>query len=223
MRKRLGTAAAIAAVGIGGAVGVAVVAPSFASAAGGASPSPSPTATSPSARPSAPTRPTTADRTAALTKALAGLVADGTITQQQADKVASTLATAGPGVLGGHGPGRFGGLGGPGGFGRFGAGADGLAAAAKALGVTEDSLRTSLRDGKSLADVAADKKVPVTTVVAAIVAAEKKAIAAAVTAKDLTQAQADRLLTDLTKRVTDRVNATRPDHAGFGLRGGRPA
>jgi hypothetical protein len=49
----------------------------------------------------------------------------------------------------------------------------GIEAAAKALDMTPEALRTELRSGKSIADVAKDKDVPVQTVVDAIVAAEK--------------------------------------------------
>lgn len=217
MGRKLGAAAAAGAIGVSAVVGAALLSPGFASAVDTAS---TPTATS-SASPTATTpAQRTADRTAAIKERLAGLVKDGTITQAQADKVASTLA-ADAGPLGG-GPGGHGGRGPGFGFG-LGPAGDGLAAAATALGVTEDSLRTSLRSGKSLATVAGERKVPVATLVQAIVTAEKKAIADAVTAKRITQAQADKLLADLTQRVTDRVNATRPEHAGgFGGRGFGP-
>src|SRR4051812_38104595 len=82
------------------------------------------------------------DRVTAIKNALAGLVTDGTITQQQADKVASTLSTTLP--QGGHG------------HGGFGRGAD-LDAAASAIGVTADELRTALESGKTLAQVAESK------------------------------------------------------------------
>lgn len=133
-----------------------------------------------------------------IKSALSGLVTDKTLTQAQADKVASTLESAGIG-RGGHGPG--------GGFG--GHGAD-LSAAATALGMTEADLRTALESGKTLAQVATDKKVSVDTLVAALVKAETARIAQEVTDKKLTQAQADERLADLKARITDRVNSTRP-------------
>jgi hypothetical protein len=49
----------------------------------------------------------------------------------------------------------------------------GLEAAAKALDMTPEALRAELQSGKSIADVAGEKKVPVQDVVDAIVAAEK--------------------------------------------------
>jgi hypothetical protein len=49
----------------------------------------------------------------------------------------------------------------------------GLEAAAKALDMTPEALRSELRSGKSIADVADEKDVPVQTVIDAVVAAEK--------------------------------------------------
>jgi hypothetical protein len=131
-------------------------------------------------------------------QALAGLVTDGTLTQTQADKVATTLGSAPDAGWG------------PGGHRGFGGGAD-LSAAATTLGMSEADLRTALRGGKSLAQVAKDKGVAVDKLVAALVQAEKDRVAADVTAGRLTQAQADQRLADVTARVTDRVDNTRPD------------
>jgi len=137
-----------------------------------------------------------------LKQALAGLVTDGTLTQAQADKVATTLAAADPGRRGPHGgPGRD------------------LATAATALGMTEAELRTALEGGSTLAKVAESKGVPVDTLVTALVDAEKAHIAQEVTGGRLTQAQADKRIADLTQRVTDRVNSTRPPHPEHGGRG----
>jgi hypothetical protein len=131
-----------------------------------------------------------------IKEALRGLVSDKTITQAQADKVASTLADAGigRGGRGGHGPG-----GGP-----------SLAAAATVLKMTEAELRTAVDDGTTLAQVAKDKGIPVESLIAALVKAEKERIAQDVSAGRLTQAQADERLADVTQRVTDRVNRARP-------------
>ncbi len=137
-------------------------------------------------------------------QALTGLVTDGTLTQAQADKVATTLGTQDAGGRRGHGPGMAG-AGGP----RRGADLD---AAAKALGTTTADLRTALQGGKTLAQVAADRGVPVATLVTALVDAEKAELAQAVKDGRLTQAQADQRSADLTARVTDRVNGVRPAH-----------
>ena len=87
--------------------------------------------------------------------ALSDLVGDGSITQEQADEVATTLSEAGLGGPGGH----------------HGRGPD-LAAAAEALGMSEDDLHTALEaDGVTLAQVAEDQGVAVDTVVQALVTA----------------------------------------------------
>src|SRR4051794_7705998 len=148
VKKRVGTIALASAVGLGGLATGVVVAPALANAA--TSESPAPSASSPAQPPAPPAPPSPQDRAARIKDALSGLVSDGTITQAQADKVASTLADKLPAGRG-HG---FGGPGGPGGPGGHGPGGARLDAAAKALGVSPEDLRTALRDGKSLADVA---------------------------------------------------------------------
>ncbi|SEP23277.1 hypothetical protein [Trujillonella endophytica] len=133
--------------------------------------------------------------------ALADLVEDGTLTQEQADEVAATLSDAGLGGHGGHGWGLH----------------LGLSTAAEALGMTEDELRTALQaDGASLATVAQAQGVPVEDLVAALVQAATDRIEQAVTDGDLTRAEADERLADLEERVTERVNSTEPG----GMRGG---
>ncbi|MGY1691380.1 hypothetical protein [Geodermatophilus sp. SYSU D01105] len=134
--------------------------------------------------------------------ALAGLVGDGSITQEQADEVATTLSEAGLGGRGGH----------------HGGGRD-LAAAAEALGMSEDDLHTALEaDGATLAQVAEDQGVAVDTVVQALVTAEQERIAQAVTDGRITQEQADERLADLEQRVTDRVEAVVGDRGPRGDR-----
>lgn len=146
-----------------------------------------------------------------ITDALAGLVSDGSITQEQADEVASTLSEAGIGQ--GHGPGGL--RGGP-----------DLSAAATALGMTEDELRTALRtEGTTLADVAEQQGVPVDTLVDALVTAGEERIADAVEDGRLTQEQADERLADLEERITERVESALPapgerGRGGPGARGG---
>jgi hypothetical protein len=152
-------------------------------------------------------------RLAGIKSALSGLVSDGTLTQSQANKVASTLDSklpkggpGGPGGLGGH----FGGMG-------MRTAHD---AAAKALGLTVDKLHTALEGGKSLADVAKAQKVSVSSLVKAMVTAAQGELTAAVKDGTMTQAQADKIKSSLTERITDRVNDVRPDHGpGRGQRG----
>lgn len=138
-----------------------------------------------------------------ITDALAGLVADGSITQEQADEVATTLSEAGMGGRGGHH------RGGP-----------GLEAAADALGMTEDELRAALDvDGTTLADVAEEQGVSVETLVDALVATAQERIATAVEEGRLTQEEADERLADLEERITERVNSEAPADRGPGAGG----
>ena len=128
-----------------------------------------------------------------ITQALAGLVSDGSITQAQADDVATTLdeADLGGGHGGGHGGGRN------------------LATAATALGMSEEDLRTALEeDGATLASVAEVRGVAVDTLVAALVDAERTRIAQEVTDGDLLQAEADERLVDVEARITEQVSST---------------
>jgi len=129
--------------------------------------------------------------------ALSGLVDDGSITQEQADEVATTLDDAGLGH-GGHG-GWF-----------------GLETAAETLGMTEDELRTALEaEGATLAKIAEEKGVAVDELVDALVTAKQERIAQAVQ-EGMPQEVADERLADLEQRVTDWVNSTRGDMPGGG-------
>jgi hypothetical protein len=113
----------------------------------------------------------------------------------------------GPGPGFGHGPGKA-----------FGAD-EKLDAAAKALGITTDDLRSALRDGKSIADVAKDKNVDINKVIDAMVATAQSRIDKAKTDGKITQPQADRLQADLKDRITKLVNG---DFAGPRGRGPGP-
>ncbi|TFV44181.1 hypothetical protein [Blastococcus sp. TF02A-35] len=136
-----------------------------------------------------------------ITEALSGLVDDGSISQEQADEVATTLSEAGLGRGGHHG------------------GEPGLEAAATALGMTEDELRTALEaDGTTLAEVAESQDVPVEDLVAALVEAEEERVAEAVEDGRLTQEEADERLADVAERVTERVNSDAPVRGGHGPR-----
>ena len=155
-------------------------------------------------------------RLAHIKSALSGLVSDGTLPQAQVDKVAGTLERQPP----------RGGMGGQGGRGGMGGGAAGMGmtqshdAAAKALGMTSDQLYAAVQGGKSMADVARDRKVSVDSVVKAMVADAEADLAAAVKAGTLTQAQADTMKSSLTERITDMVNGVR---GGRGMGMGRGA
>jgi hypothetical protein len=142
---------------------------------------------------------------------LDGLVAKGSITQAQADEILAALQAARPAHGPGHGPG---GRGGPG-FGRD------LDAAAKALGITADELRTALQGGQSLADVAKAKGIDVSKVVDALVAQLKAHLDQEVASGEHTQAEADQKLADARTRIEAFVNGTAPAGGpGFGGHGG---
>ena len=155
---------------------------------------PGTTAPSDSARP---------DRTTRIAEALAPLVEDGTITQDQADAVASTLATSLPE---GHGGGKGG---------HHGAGLD---AAATALGLSAEDLRAALQGGQTIAQVAEANGVDVQTVIDAMVAEEKAELDARVTSGAITQEEADQHLTRDTERITDMVNNGMPTKGDRGPR-----
>ncbi len=141
-----------------------------------------------------------------IAEALAGLVEDGSLTQEQADEVATTLAGSG---LAGSGAGHHGGYGG----GHHGG--QHLAAAAEALDMSEDELRSALdTDGATLAQVAEDRGVAVSDLVDTLVAAEGERIAEAVEEGRLTREEADDRLAELAERVAERVEQPRPERPG---------
>lgn len=159
---------------------------------------------------------------AALKKALIARVdaqlQAGTITEAQATSAKARINSDSFAI--------FGPLGGPRGNGFGHQHGAGLATAATYLGMTEAELRTSLQSGKSLADVAeATDGKSVDGLVAAIVAAEKKKLAAAVADGRLIEAEQTEILASLEERVTDMVNGVRPAGAPGGPGGpdGMPA
>ena len=205
MRKSIVIAALAGTIAVSGAAAVPALAEgtTATTAAAATTTTPEPTATdgSTDARPSPQAR---------ITEVLKGLVTDGTLTQAQSDKVATTLADQLP-------------KGGPGGHdGMRGIGIGKITtAAAKALGVSEADLRTELAAGKSVADVAKEKSVDLDTVVTAVTDAAKTQIAQAVTDGKITQARADTMTANLADKITEEVNEVHDgDHGGRGGRGG---
>ena len=85
-----------------------------------------------------------------------------------------------------------------------------LDAAAKALGMTTDDLRSALRGGKSIADVAKSKNIDVNKVIDALVADAQAQIDQAKTNGKLTPQQADHLKSTLKDRITQLVNGQFP-------------
>ena len=174
-------------------------------------------------------------------------VKDGRLTQAQADRAKKRVDADGVPVpgLGGRGPGGPGGGpgplgrgfgGGPGPLGRGfrggpgpgpGFGGDilrqGIDTAATYLGVSAADLRTQLKDGKSLADVAKAQNKDVAGLKTALTDFAKAQLAKAVTDKRLTQAQADKMSTDLATRVSDLVDGKMPAFKGRGKPPAPPA
>lgn len=134
--------------------------------------------------------------------ALSGLVEDGTITEEQADAVEDALADARPD----HGLG--------GGFGHrgfvLGFGAN-LSTVAEGLGISEDELRSSLEDGRTIAEIAEEQGVDVQEVVDDVVAAQKERLDRAVAEGHLTQEEADEILAGAEERAMAFVNGEKPD------------
>jgi polyhydroxyalkanoate synthesis regulator phasin len=136
--------------------------------------------------------------------ALSDLVDDGTLTEEQAAEVASTLAESGVGGRGGH------------------RGGVALETAAEALGLTEEELRDALAtEGTTLADVAEEQGVDLDTLVGALVQATEERIAEAVEDGRLTQEEADERLADLEEEITERVQSDMPARGGEGRGPGR--
>ena len=196
----------------GGAIGLLVAMPSFSSAA---SPAPTPTTEVvvtddsgnddttevPADAPDVPA--SEADREARATERiraeLQNLVDDGTISAAQADAVAADLASSLPG----RGPG------GPGWHHRH-PGFDGEVLAGL-LGIDVETLRSDLRDGKTVAEIAAEQGVEVQSVIDSLVAEAEAHLALSVESGRLTQEEADAKLAEVTERITDFVNNGRPE------------
>jgi hypothetical protein len=128
---------------------------------------------------------------------LQNLVDDGTITAAQADAVAADIASALPD----RGPG--------GRWHHWHPGFDGEVLAGL-LGIDVDTLRTELRSGDTIAEIAAEQGVDVQTVIDALVAELGEHLELAVENGRLTQEEADAKLADATERITDFVNDGRP-------------
>jgi hypothetical protein len=157
-------------------------------------------------------------RVAAIRGSLQGLVDDKTLTDAQADKVADTLGKKGLGP--GGRPDGPGGFGRHGGFG-FGAGLDPVA---KLLGMSTDDVRTALRNGTTLADLAEQHGKSTDDVVTTMVKPLTDRIDQAVKNGKLTKAQgvaAEKKATDAVRTfVTQGFKGLAPGREGFGKFGG---
>jgi polyhydroxyalkanoate synthesis regulator phasin len=188
----------------GGAIGLMVAMPGFSSAADDASAPAIGAAVEQDTEPTLDeTRPEPGEH---LREVLEELVADGTLTSDQADTVAEHLmehrAERGDGgPRGQHGPH---GHRGP------GPGADGEVIA-ELLGIDAETLRDELRSGNSIADIAAANGVDVQVVVDALVDAAEEHLDLAVENGRLTAEEAAEKADQLEERITARVNGERPE------------
>jgi polyhydroxyalkanoate synthesis regulator phasin len=135
---------------------------------------------------------------------LSGLVSKGTITQSQADAITKALddaKTAGKAVMDKNR-------------------AEHLAVITSTLGITEEALKTRMKAGDSLATIAGANK---DALIAALVAHENKEITDAQTAGKITADQATKMKANVTARVTERVNNTRPPRGPHGSKDQPPA
>ena len=145
-----------------------------------------------------------------LRETLQPLVDDGTITAEQADAVTAQLVENRPE----RGEGGFGDGRGPGGHrgrpGMFAAGV-GSEALTDLLGIDAQELRTQLRDGATLAEIAQAQGVEVQAVVDELVAELDERLTNAVENGRIDQAEADQKLADAEAKITDMVNNGRPE------------
>ncbi len=143
-----------------------------------------------------------------LRETLQPLVDAGTITAEQADAVTAQLVENRPErAQAGEGHGRGGHRGGPG---MFAAGV-GSEALTDLLGLDAQELRTQLRDGATLAEIATAQGVEVQAVVDELVAELDERLTNAVENGRIDQAEADQKLVDAEARITDAVNNGRPE------------
>ncbi len=155
--------------------------------------------------------------TSAGTKTADAAVQQGTLTQAQADALKARIQAGDLGAL-------LGGRGGP--VLGDGRGAKPLAgvqqallnAGASALGITTDELRTQLRSGQTLAQLAQSNNTTEQAVISAALAAAKTQLDQAVTAGTLTQAQADAAYAQLQQRGAQLFSLGGRGHGGRGLR-----
>jgi hypothetical protein len=137
----------------------------------------------------------------ALKNRIDAAVEAGRLTEAQAKELKARIDSGELPLVFGPGRGRRGPGFGHGHFEHF----EVLTAAASYLGMTEAELRDALQD-KTLAEIAKEKGKSVSGLVAALVAAQEKRIAAAVADGRLTQSQASELKTHLQDRTKDLVN-----------------
>ena len=133
---------------------------------------------------------------------LAAEVANGSITQAQADaKKAEILQRATAQANGTFEAGRDG-------KGGHNEAVSDTSVVAKAIGISEPDLKTALAGGQTVAAVAAAHSVPLQTVIDALVADGASELAAEVANGSITQAQADAKKAEILQRATAQANGT---------------
>jgi hypothetical protein len=148
---------------------------------------------------------------------IAAHVAEGKLTQAEADRILADLETRVTEMVNKTGLPSRDGHGGRGGRGMHGHLKAASEQVASVLKLTVDELRTQLRDGKSLAQIAEAQDVDIADVKAALTAEFKAHLAEEVASGEHTQAEADAKLARFESRLDEMVNAVRPE----GGRGGR--
>jgi hypothetical protein len=158
---------------------------------------------------------TTSEATTTTTEAPATTTEAPTTTTEAPTTTTEGTAPAAPDETDPNERRRFGGCH----FGPFGGSGFSLEAAAGALGMSESDLAAQLRDGKTLAEVAADEGVDVQKVIDALVADANERIDQAVSDGKLTAERAAAIKEGLEDRITRLVNEGPPFK--FGHRGPR--
>lgn len=198
MNKYVATAGVTVAL-LGGSLAVAAVNPLSLAGAQDTTTSTAPADTAPGSG---------AARVRPLDAALSELVADGTLTQEQADAVTARTEEKRDALGGDHGGpgGERGDHGGRGGF--FGGIGEAADAIASQLGITTTELKDALVNGTSLNDLAAQHGVDPAAVSQAIVDAANTRIDAALADGRITQEQADSAKTKVTDTVAGLMDGT---------------
>lgn len=198
MKTKILATGAIAASVVAGSVGLSVISPL---GLAGAQDDDPPAVEAPLAPEELGDRP--GPRAHLLEEALDNLVADGTITQDEADAVVAEVQALAEARREERQAERQ----------------EHLADLAEILGMTPDEVAEALRGGQTIAELAGDS---VDEVIDALVAEATERIEAAVAEGRLTQERADEMLANLEEHITDRVNGELPlrpghgGHRGFG-------
>lgn len=142
----------------------------------------------------------TEEAPATLDDILSDLVAEGVISQEQADSVADAIAERGPR------------------HGRFGKGGRHLDLVAETIGIDVEDLRAALEDGQTIAEVAVDNEVAADTVVDVLVAEMETKLDEAVADGHLTEEEAAEKLAGAADRAQALVDGELPPGGprGFG-------